>query len=852
MKRLSVTYISERLREQLKSIYSEKLTIISARNGCGKTFTVKEYIKQTRPVGYRCHNISHNISADDCFSRYCQIILGKSEHIPVTQADYIKLCGDFKSAVLKKPTLIVMDSPAAEQMILNNIYCAKLIMQYSPAPTTVLCTEIPDHYVHSPVYRNVKKIYTDDLLLTKGETAEYLSLCGITDLDTGTIYAHTDKQILSIRLCAYMHKSGITITDYQCDKLILDSIIKRVPPYIQFAAICTALYGKIDNALISDLIIQENISEYFGKEAISVQSISNGIDEINRIIPLIRINRHTGRYEPHITMQYALYRFFASLPETVRRELHYCRAKEYLRNGMTFRAFCQFYLAGDLHSAALVDKKSEPVSLELLMRNKELLFKFAMECPLIKGITPRLLRVVSLLMLTTYKDRLKYRYDELLEYISISPDYNDNERQSLLSYGYALRTYQDLYIIEKMGNHIKRAYEIFPSQKAFSPPFYSWSIYTPSVFSLIHRYSVPIKTEAEQFIRYHNMYTEMIDNGEYIDELYIAETHYMLGDLKIGLMQSEYVEAKCVGKHFIPTRLIALCTAARCAILLGNYQSYKNASDSITVLMKLYSTTEIGDMASLCLSLISCMKKGNTEEIWQQCTAVDSVVLLNRYTAPYCFFVRCFAMLLHKDCNTLLSVIDYYIQAAEDVRNETLCIMFRLSSAAAYYMQNKKKESLDTIRSVLDKIYNTGIVMPAVELCIHFPKIFELAADSLPQKYTPYIRKVLSFAEQMRRGVELIGTRELSELNSTSKSKEAIAKTLESSMNALESRRKDLGLTKAALKYAVLAAKNFSNEQIAKICSTSVDSVKSSLKRTFAKLGIHSRGQLKHIFKFRE
>ena len=53
-------------------------------------------------------------------------------------------------------------------------------------------------------------------------------------------------------------------------------------------------------------------------------------------------------------------------------------------------------------------------------------------------------------------------------------------------------------------------------------------------------------------------------------------------------------------------------------------------------------------------------------------------------------------------------------------------------------------------------------------------------------------------------------------------------------------------LTEKALRYAVLAAMGRSNADIARLCGASEDSVKSSLKRTFERLGLRSRAQLRY------
>lgn len=853
MDKSSHIYIPKRLYDKLKCIYNERLTIIAAPDGFGKTTTVSEFVRRSRPEGLRCRTITDNISADDCFAKYCQLVLGKEEHIPVTQAEYVRLCRVFSDTVTDKKTLVIFDSPAAEKMILTNMYCARLLTKYAPTSTVVLCTSISYHHEREMAYYKIKYITSFDFSLTEKETEEYFTRCGIDNADITTIHNETEGEILRTRLCAVMHSQGLPITDYRSDRLIVDAIIQRLSLKTLFAGLCAAAYASLDDSLLKDLAARSEIVDHFGMESICKENILNGIEEINNIVPLIQLNRKTHSHTAHIAVRYGFYRYFMELPQNVRQAMHYCSAQEFLREGKTFRAFCQFYLSGDYYAAATVDKRGEIVSFELLMRNKELLFKFVLECPFeCKPIIPKFLRMLSLLMLTTYRERVMHRYDDVIEFISNSPDYTENERRSLLSYAYALRTYQDFYIIEKMGNHIKRAYDLFSGDKSSFPPFYSWPLYTPSVFSTIHRYSVPIKTETEQFIRFHKMYTEMIGHGEHIEELYLTEVLYLTGDFENGLSRSLNTLKKCTGRRYIPTRLIALSTGARCALLTGNYPTYRKLSDEIAVIARKYSTTEIGDMASMCLALLCCMKTGGDEDIWPLCISYDSEVLLNRYTAPFCFFVRCFAMISHKEYRTLLARKDYYLQAAKEVRNETLYIMLQMSAATAHFLLDEKDEAIRIMFYITKMLDGSGVIIPAAELCVHFPQIFEFSKDQLPQKYAPFFDKVISTAKAMRRNVELLRTQELTELSAIERAHSDIAAVTEASMNSLEQTRKKLGLTKQALKYAILAARRHSNEEIAELCSVSVDSVKSSLKRTFAKLGLRSRGQLKHILNLKD
>lgn len=847
MDRLSKTYIPKRLYDRLRSIYTDRFTLIAAPDGFGKSTTVTEFIKRSRPDGIRIRTISNVETNDECFRAFCRIVLGHEEPMPVSHADQARMIRLFSNARCPR-TLVLFDTPAAEKMILGNLYCFKLFMTHSPANTVLLCDDISEYYMRLAEHYDIPRIMRNELTLTTQETAEYYSRCGCECSDPDHIQSATGGEILRVRLCILLSKYNVAPENYLCDRLILSAAKNIFSPNALFAGFAAAAFQHIDETLSHDLLSEPELCSFFGKETLTVSSILNGINEIVSVIPLISYNKKTSEHRAHPIFAKAMYRYFLTMSQEVRAALHRCSAKEFHREGKTFRAFCQYYLAGDYYAAAAVEQ-GETVSFELLMRSKELLYRFVMECPLdCKPIIPRLIRVLSLLMITPYKSSTRHRFDDIIEHVSRSDDYSTSEKNDILSYTYMLRTYEDVFLIERMGNHIKMAYELYSGKTISNPPFCSWSIYSPSIFSLVHRYSMPIAAEAEQFSRHQNMYAEMLHHGEFVEELYMAEMLYMLGDHKNGLSRSMDTAKKCVSPIHLPSRIIALCTCARCALMLGDHDVFTYATAELSDIMRTQFNTDAGNMAALCLALLSCMKLGTDEEIWAVSSIPDSEVLLNRYTAPFYFFIRCFSLISHGDYRTLITKKDYYIQAAADVRNETAMLMLKLAAAAAHYMENETDAAAELLVEVADTMGDTGTKMPAIEISIHFPALFTFAESELPERYKPFYRSILSEAKTYRRSIEMIRTQELTIFSSSNKTRENAVKLLKKNKELIAGYKKKTGLTEKAVRYAILASQKLSNEEIADICGTSTDSVKSSLKRTFAKLGIRSRGQLKYHF----
>ncbi len=852
MARSEPFYIPRRVYELLKCIYKERITVISAPDGYGKSGTTKEFVRRSRKEGFSCRFVTDAENANDCFNRVSSMILGHEEPIPTTASDFNRIQRLFSLARQDKELVIILDCAGGTDMLLGNLYCTWLFLRHSPAHIVLVTPELS--YFHKMLADSsfITSITEKELALNVNEIGEMFDLFRVSCSDPAEMRRRTNGEIVKLRLCILLMQQGIEISSYDLCDLMRSAIVDRLDREQLFAAMCAAAINSIDTVTLNMLRAEPALCSYFGENAITEHNIFSSIRYIASAIPMIRLNERTHSWTAHTSFKRAVYQHFNELPEDIRSAIHRCSAKEQLRNKRNFHAFCQFYLSGDV-SAAAKPVHDVTLSFDLLMKSKDFLLDFAEKCPLdCKPIIPRLLRVLSLLMLTPYRDRISYRFDDVIEYVSRSKKYSAAERRNTLCYANVLRTYEDFYLIEKMGNHIKRAYDLFTGVSIGIPPFYTWSLYAPSIFCLIHHYHLPIRTEAEQFARYHSMYTEMIHHGEHILSLYNAEIYYFIGDPENALPRAQEVVAGCSKDILLPTRIAALNTVGKSALMLGEYEIFTECTQQLADITRKYSSTEIAEMAALCIALLCCLRNGTDEDIWSVTSTRDDEVLLNRYTAPFYFKTRCYAMLSHHEYRMLLNKRDYYLQACEDVRSETIALSIKLSAAIAHLELGESTQAISIIIDVLETMDSSDVIMPAIEQCMLYPLLFELALEELPRKYQTLLQRILNQSTQYRRNMIAIRTQELTELNKQRSETDIISAALNTSLAALEPYRKEYELSEQALTYALYAARRFTNEQIAEICHTSVNSVKSSLKRTYAKLGIRSRGQLKYIFKIRE
>ncbi len=844
-------YIPPRVYNKLKCIYNERITIVSAPDGYGKSGTVRKFVQRSRPDNFSCRFIDHADNANDCFNSISRIILGKDAAMPITESEFQIISRRFGSARSKKELLIVLDCPEATEMLLSNLFCTKLFLHYSYAHIVLVTNELSFLHQSLAQINDITIIPKTELALNAEETRQFLIGINLTDCDSEEMRRNTCGEIARLSFCGMLMKRGEEVRSYDLQELIKQAIIDKLNPSRTFAAICVASFSKIDEKVLETMRSEPEICDYFGTDSITKAALIEGTRYISSILPLVRLNRRSNHWSARPFFKQAAYQRFLELPPPVQIAFHNCIAKEYVREKKTFRAFCHYYLTGNIYAAA-TSGLIENISFDLLMRTKDFLLYFVQSCPLdCKPMIPRLLRILSLLMLTPHRNKVKYRFAEIISYVSSSPSYSGAEQRNLLCYAYALRTYEDFYIIEKMGNHIKRAYDLYSGSSIGTAPFYSWGLYTPSIFSLIHHYNLSIANETELFARYHSMYTEMVHHGEFVLDIYNAEAYYYVGDIKAALASAQEIIPRCKRDLYLPARISTINLVGKCSLMLGYYDLFAECTDTLSQVIRKYSSTELGEMAALSLAQLSCIRNGSEEEIWRVTSTSDEDIMLNRYAAPFYFYVRCFAMLSHREYNMLLRKVSFYLEAATDVRSETIALSIKLAAAIAHTAVGETEAATELMDSVLTILTESEIIMPAIELCMLYPHIFEQGREWLPQ-HEAFLNQVLNTSKQYRRNMIAVRTRELTEIGQHESNKDFLLASLNTNMTALELRRKELGLTKNAMKYALLASMQLSNEVIADTCDTTVNSVKSSLKRTFAALGISSRGQLKYIFKLRE
>lgn len=838
---LSRIFIPKRINTTLRRIYSDRVTVICAPDGTGKSTLIREFTSRTRPDGISVKFITSAQSTGSCFSQICMSVTGKTFSEPVSDNELAVLCKQFSTEPAKKLILIV-DCEYAAETLLGNLRTARLLSGCRCANFVFLTGSLNPAYMTLINSLKMTLIEREAISMTPDEIAEYSRRCGLP-VNVGAVYSACHGAFLGTRLCFMLTAQGHNPGDFTNEGRLYHAVLEHRSVRSKGAMILATAFDGASREFCEELRSFNPVREYFGEDLLSPGAIFSELMELRREIPLLDINlkRHICAFHP--MLKHSVYMLFSTLPENVRHDLRICYGREYLRLREDYYAFCEFFLAGEYELAAGI-YNTDSITYSLLIKSSYLLQRFITDCPLtLKPAIPRILRISAMLMHTDLKPIVQSRFAEVIAYISESPDYTGPERRELLSYAYALRTNEDLYTLNKMGDNIKRAYDLFRGKREFEPPVFAWTMYAPTVFFLLHRRGYSIHTETAQFTRYQHMYTEMLDHGRYTEIIFTGEAKYVQGDLAGALELLSAAASLSRGTKRIPTRLTAIYCAAKCCLFLGDHQRFFEYVRTVLSICRANSSREEGDCARLITGLLRALRGGDHDDIWYVLCAENTDPVMNRFTKPYYDMIRLSFFVQRGDVDSLETNIGQYLEDASTAGNEAAGIKLRLIAARGLSRLGSWDAALEYTREALElSMANETVTAPA-EFHALYPEHFSQVRELLGEELQPFIDDVIRVGSDFLRGVEAVRSYELTYLANerTDNYAEHYLIPLERLAGSTEKKRRELGLSEMAYSYAIMAASGLSIKEMSLLFNASPDSIKSSLKRTYSSLGVKNR-----------
>lgn len=838
-------YIPPRLYRRFSEIYSDKGTFIAAPPGYGKSAMITEFVARSRRSGISCRFVRSADSVGDCAARVFGMLLGRRAFPPETDDEFYLLGEELKKASLGE-LLVVVDCPFSALALIENLRTAELLMQFCTARFVIISDKATDTHFSAAEALGMSVITEKDLLFTREETEQCFDYCGVKCRDIDRIYAVAGGQPMRTKLCIKLEDAGVAPENGDNAALLGQYAAAALSQSELGVLMSLAPLNKVSEEYLLSLRESERVSEYFGGDTFEYGNVCRIIKALGSSLGMCGIDMKTRAVSFHPHLKDFVTLAMPTLPREVSAAVRECRAREYLRLGVPYYAFCEFFLAGKNREAAECTG-SAPISLREVMDTKTALKYFLDNCPLDdKSLLKRYLRVLAMLMLTSEKSAFSGYYDRAIKYISSSPDYTEKERRHMLSYAFTLQTYEDFFFIERMGKHIKRAYEYYDGTGLSESPFYTWNMYVPSLFGLIHNYSLSISTEREQFGRYQRMYCDMLDHGKFILGYYNAELAYFIGNVSYADKSAADILSVC-GEEDEAVCLIGLLLRGKAAVYSGKYMIFSDVTEKIVKILHTTEQHEVYKMARLSLALLDMVCGSFKYSAFFACCRDDEDIRLNRFAAPYYCLITAVYCLAAGKTERVKRDAEYYLSVADEVRNGTVRLQLCIILAETHFVLGDSAAAEEYAAKAASVLNGTSIYMPAAEVLVLCRRVKEYYSAAMPEG-SP-MKLACAAADRLAVGAETVLTYKMTfcAANREPSDEERLSEYVRNS----EPLRRKLGLNRREFEISVFAASGMTNEQIAKALSVSLDSVKSCLKRVYAKTGIRSRQGLEALIPLR-
>lgn len=850
MSDIGSVFIPKRISLLLQSIYTDKVTVICAPDGAGKTTLLRSFISRTRPRGMSVHYITEVESTGRCFSQISEIITGEALSEPFSDKEYLTLRRRFSENKARsggRELLIAVDCSCSADVLLGNKRTAQLLAECSGAGFVFVCTEL--HKYHQDLAEKLGFTVIDKtaISMTRDETEEYARRCKIT-ADADAIYRECEGGFLGTRLCFLLAASGEEYSGISTVAKLVRAMFANCSKRMFGAAAVASIFKGVPSEYCKDLLSFNTITDYFGADLLNEDAVFEELSKLHKIIPLTDMNRRRHTVKLHPILRQAVYRIFKTFPDGVQHDMRICFGREYRREQKDFAAICEFLLAGEYELASEIHN-NERISYLMIEKSSAVLRNFIMSCPLdCKPAMPRLLRASAMLMRTDLKPVIRERCSEIIKYVNSSRDYAVSERRALLSYAYALMANGDMYELDKMGTNIRRGYDLFRGKRVYDSLAFAWTMYSPTVFFLLHRKGRSVRTETTQFTNYQRMYAEMLDHGKYTELIFTGELKYARGDLNGALELLSRAASLCSGRSNVAARLTAMYCAAKCCLYLGQYERLFDYAGSILRIERTYSSREEGRCARLMTGLLRTLGGGDIDnDAWYAVCADETDPVMNRFTAPYYAMIKLEFLISGGDYAAATHRAEEFIETARGADNQAAEIKLRLIVAKAYIETGDWKKAAEYAAEALESAKGDELTAIPAEFFVLCPDFLTQIYTLLPSELQPFADEVQALAMKFLRGVETVRTYEITYMQGESfadSGNHDCPAPLRRLMRSTDDLRQQLNLTPQAYAYAILAASGAANDEIGEIFGVSCDSVKSSLKRTYSALGIKKRREL--------
>lgn len=810
-------YVTDVIKNKLDRITDFPLTIVTGPMGYGKTTAVKKYLYNSS-MKVLWHAI-YDGSIVDFWIGFCQCI----ENIDEEAANSLKQMGFPSDIILKREMAKLIRKIKFETNVFFVIDDYHLVTSMEVDKLlTFIVYNIPEK-LHLVVIsrRNIldnknelvlkgfiNNITAEDLTFKPRDIAKYYELCGfkINTKEVNKLYDYSEGWIsaLYLYMLEYIEKGEISKVN-DIESLVNETV---------YTPLATDIKDFLFYVCIFDAFSCEQAEYMLGKK--------NKAEEFLIVLmnnnSFIQYNSHTKKYSLHKIFSNFINTFFDKKSDIFKKEIWKKAGKWFIKERKYIIAKAFFYKAKefDLLLSTIEIDRGRSIATE----HKKKIIEYVTNCP--KDVRERhhLAMLIYILCLFTFNE-MKLFQEACLEVnrnILEDPDLTSEKRNNYLAEYELIVSFAEYNNIEKMSEHHKKACELTAKVSAILDPEDNWTFGSPSVLYMFHRETGKLSEQIEIMKRAMPYYNKLTNNhGNSAEDVMEAEMFFYRFELENAEISMHKAIHKLNNNMKSGLKICIIFLKIKMAIFKGDYlyvikELEKVRQDIIDENLYIYIHT-----LDLCEAYVYCLlNQPQMIPDWIAQGDFNNTTLLFP-AIPALNMIYGNTLLVQNEYTKLIGISEYFEQIADIFPNIICHIYINIHLAAAYHKTFNNDKAMLYLRKALDIALPDKIYIPFVENAIYIYSMIEkLVNDTL------YKEEILIILDMSKKYIN---------------AKDKIIKENFS--------KNKLGLTEKEIETVELAARGFTNKEIAQKLFISENTVKLRLKNIFGKLNIKSRSELR-------
>lgn len=814
-------FFSDRIMEKMRSIFENSITVVEAPTGFGKTSSVRNVLDGAEEIVTWI-----TIENEDNTLFYTELC----NRIGIVSA---KIASELKNIgcpqdeeTVKKIVKIISEVEFYDNYIyvfdnfqyISDNFLMSLILKISNiiqknVKIVILTQNIKSEELLEMVDNGlVNYIGKNTLEFTPKEIQMYFRECGIklNEEEVDYLFKYTEGWISAIYL-QLLHYSAN-------NKFEIDAGIDKL--------VCMAIWDKLTIEQ-QDFLISLSIYDSFSlKQAIFISDKDLESEEIKKLLSsnsFLRYDSVERKYYVHAILKYFLITEFDKLDIVVKRSIYERAARWYEENENYYQALLYYYNIKKYDNIYYMNISLEDLLTNLLRKNKEMFLKIVSEVSFDakeKNIRSSIIFAFCLFMYNE-KDYFENECEKIEEIINNSRFIREVEREAFLGDLFFVKSFLYYNDINKMFELCKKSYDYRKSPSSIYTKKLNLLFKNPSVLASFHFKPGESKNEIAKIEEFMILYYKITSgDSKGLEAVMKAEILYNNGNFKDSQMLCQKALYMAETRQQIHIYICTMFLMARMAIFEGDFDNFKYICKTIRNKNNSYQDLENTITVELLEGwLYMIIEKYDNipgwlknEKLIEEKSSTFTLAFANVVYAKY--------LILNKEYMKFLGISGQMLGSTRIYNNVFYEIYLYLYIAIANNNIGNKMKAIKFVKEAIEISYRDEFYMPFVE---NYNMISELAVQITDNdKYSNFMSDVKNIYRRYERNYK----------NILNKYKDEI----------------DYGLTNRELQIARLAAKRFTNKEIADQLYIAVATVKSNLKTIFAKLNINSRSELQKFF----